>query len=257
MYKITGIKYDNENNNLILGYLLESNNKSELLSNNFVYWLVKAGLVDNASAREDGDKLIVDVGTAKIPRILSSDFQNKTEKIYEAIRELSHNCLFNLNMEKCNVKIVGNIYTYRLDEISIHSRSSMGEIKIPVDELINIVAYEVKNTGTSLIYYETFNINNKEKELNVLNPGETVVLSAYETKILLAQLNVKCSNAYLTFDTDGPDLEPTVFDVNDDVLLKTTHEIERKVSFNTCNTSVLNRIINTEELWKQWEFIRS
>ena len=247
MYKITGIRQ--ADTGLILGYTVDDGKKEELLPVSIVYWLVKAGLIDNATAKENGDKLLVEVDTNSIPRIISKELQTKTEKVYEAIRRLEKNCLFNLNMEKCTVKIVGCAYKH-----IIPGTTPYKEMLIDGKNTLEIIGYEIKNTGNSLVYFNTVKkkgSEHKEHELNILRPGDTVLLSTYETKILLANLNVVCSNGYLVYDVHGVDLAPTVFEIDDDILVETTHEIERKVRFDHYPTTVLNRIFTPEELSKQ------
>ena len=251
MYKITGIKYDDASNK-VEGYMVTDGNKSELIHKDTVYWLIKAGLIDNAQAELNDETPVVIVDESIVPRILSEEFQVKTEKVYEAIRKLSHNCFFNLNVEKCNVKIMGLVYTYRIKDINIASSLSNDEIRIPIKNMVDICGYEVWNTGTSLIYYETHNVNTGEKELTFMSPGEHLVLSPYELKLLLAQHNVKCANAYLTINKDGDKGE---FTLEDDIVINLTHEITREVSFNTYPKSVLERIINTSELKEQFSYI--
>ena len=89
MYKITGAKYRKDTREVV-GYIVSDGNTNEVLAHNMVYWLVKAGLISNATAKEDGDKLIVETDAIIGSEFTSEDFQIKTEKIYEAIRKLNN-----------------------------------------------------------------------------------------------------------------------------------------------------------------------
>lgn len=258
MYKITGIKQDSKG--LILGYAVNDGIKEELLPVTFVYWLVKAGLISNATAKIEGEQLIVEVNTKDITNNISSEIQIKTEKIYKAIRNLVKDCRFNLNTENCTVKIVGCAYKHILQGTIPYK-----EMLVDRKNTLEIIGYEIKNTGNNMVYLYTAKPNTtssgrtvyQNSELSILKPGDTVLLSTYETKLLLANENVSCLNGYLVYDINGVDLEPTIFDIDDDILVETTQNLERRMRFDHYPTSVLNRILTPTELKEQLKHIET
>lgn len=258
MYKITGAKYRKDTREVV-GYIVSDGNTNEVLAHNMVYWLVKAGLISNATAKEDGDKLIVETDAIIGSEFTSEDFQIKTEKIYEAIRKLNNEYAFNLNHEECKVKIVGSVYKYHLNHIKeTVEKNVLNNLYYNtniVEDNIEYVGYEVKNTGNHLIYYVTYDLNTGKCGMDILNPGETVVLSVHAIKLLLAQENVTCENGYLCYDIYGPDAEPNVFEIDDDILFRTTYDVTKKTCFNAYADSIIKNLMTKEDIKEQLDAI--
>ena len=258
MYKITSAKYDNETR-VVVGYTVNDGNKTELLTHDTVYWLTKAGLIDNATAKEVDNKPVIETDAIIGMAIDSEEFQIKSKAIYEAIRRLNSECTFNLNTELCNVMITGAVYKYNLDkvrnEVLKNALNNLYYNTNVIEDNIEYVGYEVRNTGNHMIYYVTYNLVTGETGMDILNPGETVVLSVHALKLLLAQKNVTCENGYLQYDVYGPDAEPTKFEIDDDILFRTTHDIKKKVCFNSFSNSVMKSIMSEKDINEQLTLI--
>lgn len=258
MYKITAAKY-NKDTKEVVGYIISDGNKTELLTHNMVYWLAKAGLISNATATEKDGKLVVETDAIVGTELDSEEFQIKSKAIYEAIRKLNNECAFDLNKAECKVQISGAVYKYNLHKIKDNAEKNvLGNLYFNtniVEDNLEYVGYEVRNTGNHLIYYVTYDLVTGKTGMDILNPGETVVLSVHAIKLLLAQENVTCENGYLQYDVYGPDADITQFEIDDDILFRTTSDIKRKISFNSYPNSVMRSIMTEKDINEQLTLI--